>query len=420
MADASMPSQPKTCAPLEGVRVLDLTRAVTGPFCTMLLGDLGARIIKIEEPGNGDETRQWGPPFVEGESAYFLALNRNKESVVLDLKRECDLAVLRRLASESDVVAQNFRPGVVERLGVDYESLKNENPDLIYASISGFGLTGPDCQRPGYDLIVQAMSGMMVASGWEGMPAKACFPVADILAGQFASQAILAALYERERTGKGAQIEVSLLEALLFAMPSQSMGCLLTGSSPPPQGTATAMIAPYQLLECRDAALAVAVPNERIWRRFCDALGRPEWADEERYRTNQRRIENRAGLIEQIEAVMRGHSSAEWQAILGPAPSAVRAAAVNRGGLRAAANAGSRQCGHGETSGGGRFTAAPRSDTLSGSEHGIPAASGAGPTHPGGVGGNWTGAGAGSGGGRGPERGRLIVARAGDHGPAGC
>ena len=311
-----MPSQPKTCAPLEGVRVLDLTRAVTGPFCTMLLGDLGARIIKIEEPGNGDETRQWGPPFVEGESAYFLALNRNKESVVLDLKRECDLAVLRRLASESDVVAQNFRPGVVERLGVDYESLKNENPDLIYASISGFGLTGPDCQRPGYDLIVQAMSGMMLASGWEGMPAKACFPVADILAGQFASQAILAALYERERTGKGAQIEVSLLEALLFAMPSQSMGCLLTGSSPPPQGTATAMIAPYQLLECRDAALAVAVPNERIWRRFCDALGRPEWADEERYRTNQQRIENRAGLIEQIEAVMGVRTSAEWQAIL--------------------------------------------------------------------------------------------------------
>jgi formyl-CoA transferase/CoA:oxalate CoA-transferase len=311
-----MPSQPKTCAPLEGVRVLDLTRAVTGPFCTMLLGDLGARIIKIEEPGTGDETRQWGPPFVEGESAYFLALNRNKESVVLDLKQECDLAALRRLALESDVVAQNFRPGVVERLGVDYESLRNENPDLIYASISGFGLTGPDCQRPGYDLIVQAMSGMMLASGWEGMPAKACFPVADILAGQFASQAILAALYERERTGKGAHIEVSLLEALLFAMPSQSMGCLLTGSSPRPQGTATGMIAPYQLLECRDAALAVAVPNERIWHRFCDALGRPEWADQERYRTNQRRIENRDGLIEQIEAVMHERTSAEWQAIL--------------------------------------------------------------------------------------------------------
>src|SRR6516164_7191433 len=282
------------CAPLQGLQVLDLTRAVTGPFCTMILGDLGARIIKIEEPRTGDETRHWGPPFVEGESAYFLSLNRNKESVVLDFRQEGDVAALRRLASESDVVVQNFRPGVAERLGVEYESLQAANADLIYASISGFGLTGPDCQRPGYDLIVQAMSGMMLASGWEGVPAKACFPVAEILAGQFASQAILAALYERERTGKGAHIEVSLLEALLFAMPSQSMGCLLTGSSPPPQGTNTAMIAPYQLLQCRDAALAVAVPNERIWRRFCDALGRLEWADEERYRTNQRRIENRA------------------------------------------------------------------------------------------------------------------------------
>jgi crotonobetainyl-CoA:carnitine CoA-transferase CaiB-like acyl-CoA transferase len=188
-----MASELNTCAPLEGVRVLDLTRAVTGPFCTMLLGDLGARIIKIEEPRTGDETRPWGPPFVEGESAYFLALNRNKESVVLDFKQQGDLAALRRLASESDVVVQNFRPGVAKRLGVDYESLQAANADLIYASISGFGLTGPDCQRPVYDLIVQAMSGMMLASGWEGVPAKACFPVADILAGQFASQAILAA-----------------------------------------------------------------------------------------------------------------------------------------------------------------------------------------------------------------------------------
>jgi len=311
-----MPSKLNTCAPLEGVRVLDLTRAVTGPFCTMLLGDLGARIIKIEEPRTGDETRQWGPPFVEGESAYFLALNRNKESVVLDFKQEGDLAALRRLALGSDVVAQNFRPGVAERLGLDYESLQAANEDLIYASISGFGLTGPDCQRPGYDLIVQAMSGMMLASGWEGVPAKACFPVADILAGQFASQAILAALYERERTGKGAHVEVSLLEALLFAMPSQTMGCLLTGTSPAPQGTNTAMIAPYQLLQCQDAALAVAVPNERIWRRFCEALGRLEWTAEERYRTNQRRIQNRDSLIEQIEAVMRRRGSAEWQAIL--------------------------------------------------------------------------------------------------------
>ena len=304
------------CAPLRGVQVLDLTRAVTGPFCTMMLGDLGARIIKIEEPRTGDETRHWGPPFVEGESAYFLSLNRNKESVVLDFRKEGDLAALRRLAEQSDVVIQNFRPGVAEHLQVDYRTLSAGNPRLIYASISAFGLTGPDCQRPGYDLIVQAMSGMMLTSGWEGVPVKACFPISDILAGQFASNAILAALYERENTEAGTHIEVSLLEALLFAMPGQAANCLLTGNSPPPQGTTNASIAPYQLLQCQDALLAVGVPNDRIWRRFCDALGRPDWADDERYRSNQQRIENRDELIEKIETIMRSKTSTEWQWIL--------------------------------------------------------------------------------------------------------
>lgn len=304
------------CAPLQGLQVLDLTRAVTGPFCTMILGDLGARIIKIEEPRTGDETRHWGPPFVEGESAYFLSLNRNKESVVLDFRQEGDVAALRRLASQSDVVVQNFRSGVAERLQVDYRTLGGGNPGLIYASISGFGLTGPDCQRPGYDLIVQAMSGMMLTSGWEGVPVKACFPIADILAGQFAANAILAALYERKKTGAGTHIEVSLLEALLFAMPGQVANCLLTGNSPPPQGTKNASIAPYQLLQCQDTLLAVGAPNDRIWRRFCEALSRPNWAEDEHYRTNQRRVENRDKLIGEIEAVMRRKTSAEWQRIL--------------------------------------------------------------------------------------------------------
>lgn len=304
------------CAPLQGLQVLDLTRAVTGPFCTMILGDLGARIIKIEEPRTGDETRHWGPPFVEGESAYFLSLNRNKESVVLDFRQEGDVAALRRLASQSDVVVQNFRSGVAERLQVDYRTLGGGNPGLIYASISGFGLTGPDCQRPGYDLIVQAMSGMMLSSGWEGVPVKACFPIADILAGQFAANAILAALYERKKTGAGTHIEVSLLEALLFAMPGQVANCLLTGNSPPPQGTKNASIAPYQLLQCQDTLLAVGAPNDRIWRRFCEALSRPDWAEDEHYRTNQRRVENRDKLIGEIEAVMRRKTSAEWQRIL--------------------------------------------------------------------------------------------------------
>jgi formyl-CoA transferase/CoA:oxalate CoA-transferase len=302
--------------PLQGVRILDLTRAVAGPFCTMLLGDLGARVIKIEEPDSGDETRHWGPPFVQGESVYFLSLNRNKESVALNLKQPSHAAALRRLAAESDVVVQNFRAGVAERLSIDYESLRADNPGLIYASISGFGLTGPDCQRPGYDLIIQAMSGMMLANGGSGEPAKTSFPVADVLAGQFASQAILAALYERQRTGQGTHVEVSLLEALLFAMSFHSAAALATGSAPVHQGTGNSAIVPYQLLRCRDAPLAVGVPNDRIWRRFCGALGRPEWAADERYRSNGSRISNRDALIQEIESIMSQRSSAEWIGIL--------------------------------------------------------------------------------------------------------
>jgi len=304
------------CVPLQGVRVLDLTRAVAGPFCTMLLGDLGARVIKIEEPGTGDETRHWGPPFVRGESVYFLALNRNKESVVLDFKRPGDMAALGRLMADADVVIQNFRPGVAERLGIDYKRLRPDNPRLIYASISGFGLTGPDRERPGYDLIVQAMSGLMLANGSESEPAKVPFPLADVLAGQFASQAILAALYERQRTGQGTHIEVSLLESLLFAMSLQSTACLLTGKSPAPQRDDNSTLVPYQLLRCRDAQLAVSVPNDRIWRRFCEALGQPEWAEDQRYRTNQDRTSHRVTLIEDIEAIVGQRSSAEWITIL--------------------------------------------------------------------------------------------------------
>ena len=301
-----------TCPPLQGVKVLDLSRAVAGPFCTLMLGDLGARVIKIEEPGCGDETRQWGPPFVNGESAYFLSLNRNKESVALDLKRNEDRQVLECLIRECDVVVQNFRPGVAERLGIGYESLERHNPGLIYVSISGFGLSGPDCQRPGYDLIVQAMSGMMVASGTEGEPAKSCFPAADILAGQFASQAILAALYAKQRSGEGTHIEVSLLESLLFAMSLHTTASLLTGVAPAPHGTSHPTIVPYQLLQCQDNYLAVAVPNQRIWRRFCEALGKPEWTDDDRYQTNRDRIRQRDTLISEIEEIMKQRPSSEW------------------------------------------------------------------------------------------------------------
>ena len=283
----------------------------------MLLGDLGARVIKIEEPQGGDETRHWGQASEGGESAYFLALNRNKESVALDLKQESDLSALRKLAGEADVVVQNFRPGVVQRLGLDFESLRLRNAGLVYASISGFGLTGPYSERPGYDLIMQAMSGMMLAGSRPGDdPVRACFPVADILAGQFASQGILAALFERQKTGQGTHVEVSLLDSLLSAMSYLTSSCLLTGKNPEPLTSGHPSIVPYQVLRCLDTWIAVAVPNDRIWRRFCKALNKPEWGEDVRYATNQSRIENRASLLAQLEEVLCRRSSADWQMVL--------------------------------------------------------------------------------------------------------
>src|ERR1019366_5030189 len=221
--------------PLEGVLVLDLTRAVSGPFCTMNLGDLGARVIKIEEPGRGDECRGWGPPFVGPDSAYFLGINRNKESVALDLKSPEGKAALLKLCAKADVVIENFRPGVMHRLGADYASIGRE--DLIYVSISGFGQTGPDRERAGYDILVQAMSGLMAVSAYpDGPPVKSGFPVADIITAFYASQAILASLYARERTGKGRYVEIALLEAMLGVMCSVTSSWLMTHEGTPPMG----------------------------------------------------------------------------------------------------------------------------------------------------------------------------------------
>jgi crotonobetainyl-CoA:carnitine CoA-transferase CaiB-like acyl-CoA transferase len=233
-----------------------------------------------------------------------LSLNRNQESVVLDLKHPTGRDALRKLISKSDVLIQNFRPGVAGRLGIDYESVKVETPRMIYASVSGFGLTEPDRYRAGYDLIVQAMSCMMLASGADGEPAKACFPVADVLAAQFAAQGILAALYARAEHGCGTHVEVSLLESLLFAMSLHSTAWLLTGRNPEPQGTTQSSIVPYQLLRCEDKQLAVS--PIRSAQRF----------EDDRYRTNRARFENRGSLIAEVEAIMAQRPSAEWVRIL--------------------------------------------------------------------------------------------------------
>jgi crotonobetainyl-CoA:carnitine CoA-transferase CaiB-like acyl-CoA transferase len=303
--------------PLAGVVVLDFTRAVAGPFCTMLMGDLGARVIKVEEVGHGDETRAWGPPFVEdsqgrGWSTYFVSMNRNKQSIALDLKSGEGLAAAGELARRADVIIENFRPGVAERLGIGYPSLSAGNPSLIYCSVSGFGQTGPWSTRPGYDLMVQAMSGFMHTSAPpSGVPVKAAFPVADILTGLFAEQAILAALYARERTGVGRRIEVSLLHSMLAAMAPQTAAYLMTSEEPPQVGHAQPNIVPYQAFRCADGYLVAGAPNERLWERFCRALERPEWLSDPRFASNPLRNQHRDELVREIESTLSSKRCAD-------------------------------------------------------------------------------------------------------------
>jgi crotonobetainyl-CoA:carnitine CoA-transferase CaiB-like acyl-CoA transferase len=300
-------------APLEGLLVLDFTRAVAGPFCTMMLGDLGARVIKIEEEKTGDETRQWGPPFLAGESTYFLSMNRNKESVAANLKSEEGRTLVRAIAGRADVVIENFRPGVAERLGIGYAELSGLNPCLIYASVSGFGQTGPQREKAGYDLILQAMSGSMhISASPEQQAVKVAFPVADILAGLFASNAILAALHARNKTGRGRSIDISLLEGMLCAMSNLATGTLNTGREPRRVGTAQPNIVPYQLFQCRDAPIVLGAPNERLWTKVCEALGHPEWLENPRYQGNARRNEHREELVSLIETVLRAGDAAVW------------------------------------------------------------------------------------------------------------
>lgn len=279
----------------------------------MMLGDLGARVIKVEEEGAGDETRQWGPPFLEGESTYFLSMNRNKESIAVNLKSEDGRRLVRSIARRADVVMQNFRPGVAERLGIGYEQLAAANPRLVYASVSGFGQTGPEREKAGYDLILQAMSGLMhVSASPEQGAVKTAFPVADILAALFASNAILASLYSRNKTGRGRFIEISLLEGMLCAMSNLATGTLNTGREPRRVGTAQPNIVPYQLFSCRDAPIVLGAPNERLWAKCCDALGHPEWLADPRFQGNAKRNEHRAELVSQMEAALATDTAAAW------------------------------------------------------------------------------------------------------------
>jgi formyl-CoA transferase len=302
---------------LDGVQVVDLTRALAGPYCTMVLGDLGAEVLKIEQPGSGDETRGWGPPFIAGESAYFLSINRNKRSLTLDLKHPQGLEILFRLVSRADVLVENFRPGTLDRLGLGYERARSLNPRLIFCSVSGFGQDGPRASQPAYDQIVQGMSGAMSLTGpRDGPPSKFGIAISDIGAGMWAACAIGMALFHRERSGQGQWIDTSMIGGLVGLLTFQAGRYFATGQPPGLLGNQHPTIAPYETFRTADGWLNVACGNEGHWRRFCQALGLADLLDDARFASNAERVQNRSALNARLEPHLAAMQTAELVAAL--------------------------------------------------------------------------------------------------------
>ena len=283
---------------LDGVKVVDLTRALAGPYCTMILGDHGADVVKVELPGTGDETRLWAPPFIEGESAYYLSINRNKRSLALDLKTAPAKRVLERLVEESDVLVENFSPGALARLGFPWDRLHAINRRLIYCAISGFGADGPGRAWPAYDLIVQGMSGVQGLTGQpDGIPTMVGVPVADMVAGLYATIGILIALHARESSGEGQMVDATMLGSMVALLSRQSARYFATGESPRPEGNVHTSIAPYQTFLAKDGYVNIAAGNNALFERFCRALGLEELLDDERYADNTKRVKHRDTLV---------------------------------------------------------------------------------------------------------------------------
>ena len=299
---------------LENICVIDLTRVLAGPYCTMMLGDLGADIIKIEVPSRGDDTRHWGPPFTKGgESAYYLSANRNKRSMTLNLKSEEGLEILKKLIAKGDVLVDNFKTGTLSRWGLDYETLQEIRPGLIYCTVTGYGYTGPYSSRPGYDLIVQATGGFMSITGPEnGDPSRAGVAIADISTGMFAANAILAALYSREQTGKGQRIDMSLLDSQVALLSYAATNYFVSGSITNRLGNAHPNIVPYQSFKARDMHFVLAVGNDKQWEIFCKSINKPEWIDDEKYSTNALRVSNRKQLIDQLSKLFATQNAGYW------------------------------------------------------------------------------------------------------------
>ena len=316
--------------PLAGLLVLDLSRVLAGPFCTMLLADLGARVLKVEDPAGGDVTRGWGPPYEErsGLSAYYLAVNRNKESIALDLATAPGAESVRMLARRADVVVENFLPGGLEKFGLPLETMRRENPRLVTASITGAGRTGEESRLPGFDLLAQAGAGLMAITGnAEGGPSKVGVAVSDLFAGCFALAGILALLAAREKSGLGGHVETDLYSSTLAALINVAQAALITGTESKRWGNAHPQIVPYRPFPGSDGDFIVAAGTDRHFARLCEVAGRPEWAEEARYRTNAARLENRAELEGELERIFRSRPRAEWIA-------ACRAAGIPSGPVR--------------------------------------------------------------------------------------
>jgi crotonobetainyl-CoA:carnitine CoA-transferase CaiB-like acyl-CoA transferase len=296
--------------PLQGITVLDLTRVLSGPYCTMLLADMGARVIKIEQPRKGDDTRGWGPPFQSGESAYFLSINRNKESVTLDFKAEAGRAVLDQLIGRADVLVENFRPGTLAKLGLDDRTVRERHTRLVYCSISGFGQTGPRRREPGYDAVMQGEGGLMSITGAaDGPPFRLGVAIADIVSGMFAAHAITAALFARERTGRGQLVDIAMLDSVAALLSYQAGIYFASGSAPARLGNRHPTIVPYETFAATDGDFVLAVGNDEQWRRFCDVAGLPH---DERFATNRQRVTGYDALKPILDARLGQHPRAHW------------------------------------------------------------------------------------------------------------
>ena len=311
--------------PLAGIKVLDLSRVLAGPWCTQLLADLGAEVIKVERPGSGDDTRHWGPPWHgEGDkrvAAYFLSCNRGKKSAAIDFARPEGAALVRELAGHADVVVENFKVGGLKKFGLDANSLRTANPRLVYASITGFGQEGPYADRAGYDYIIQGMGGLMSITGLPegqpgGGPMRVGVAVVDLFTGLYTAVAILAALYAREKTGKGAHIDMALFDTQLAMLANQASNALVSGADPPRQGNTHPNIVPYQPFDAADQPIIIAVGNDRQFARLAEICGHPEWIGDPRFASNEARVAHRAEMVESVGVAIRSKPAAEWLEVL--------------------------------------------------------------------------------------------------------